>query len=392
MPVSSSSQNFTVPQFNVALEGPPGPEGPPGQPGAQGPQGSIGPPGPQGPEGDPSTVPGPPGATGDTGPPGPQGIPGPTGPTGPVPEAPINGTAYARKDAGWVPEVAGGSTAGSITFTPAGNISAINVQAAIVELDNEKVAKTGDTMTGDLFINKALPTLALQKPSGSSSQIAGVRTGGGGGYRWIMHLGDDVAESGGDAGSNFRLAAYGDANTFSFDVINVNRATGLAVIKGNPTAALGIATKQYVDTADTAINTAKADKTYVDTQDALKVAKAGDTMSGVLVLGVASGYVEAALTYAATVAWNVLTAPVATLVLTANATMGAPTNVVAGRVYTIRVIANAAYSLAWHANYKWAGGSASVPVLSTNNTPDRFTFIGLAGNVLEEIGRAQGIA
>ena len=40
--------------------------------------------------------------------------------------------------------------ASAITNTPAGNIVATDVQAAINELDTEKVAKAGDTMTGPL--------------------------------------------------------------------------------------------------------------------------------------------------------------------------------------------------------------------------------------------------
>jgi hypothetical protein len=44
----------------------------------------------------------------------------------------------------------GGGTAASVTFAPTGNVAANNVQAAIAELDTEKVAKAGDTMTGAL--------------------------------------------------------------------------------------------------------------------------------------------------------------------------------------------------------------------------------------------------
>jgi hypothetical protein len=43
--------------------------------------------------------------------------------------------------------------ASNVGFTPTGNIASTNVQAAIVEVDNEKVAKAGDTMTGDLLLN-----------------------------------------------------------------------------------------------------------------------------------------------------------------------------------------------------------------------------------------------
>lgn len=87
--------------------------------------------------------------------------------------------------------------------------------------------------------------------------------------------------------------------------------TGLLVLSGNPSAALGAATKQYVDAADATLTTSvnaklplaggtltgaltlsgapssslhATTKTYVDTADALKVSKAGDTMTGALVL------------------------------------------------------------------------------------------------------------
>jgi|GEM_PF-4613436 len=57
--------------------------------------------------------------------------------------------------------------AAQIANTPSGNISATDVQAAINELDSEKVAKAGDTMTGNLIINKASPVIGL-KPTDSS--------------------------------------------------------------------------------------------------------------------------------------------------------------------------------------------------------------------------------
>lgn len=48
----------------------------------------------------------------------------------------------------------------NIANTPAGNIAATNVQAAINELDTEKLAKAGDTITGDLvFSGTAQPQL-----------------------------------------------------------------------------------------------------------------------------------------------------------------------------------------------------------------------------------------
>ena len=72
--------------------------------------------------------------------------------------------------------------------------------------------------------------------------------------------------------------------------------------------------------------------------------------------------------------------------------MGAPTNVLAGRVYTIRIQQNANSTVAWTAaNFKFVGGI--VPVMTTGaGAVDRLTFVGRPSNVLEEIGRAQGIA
>lgn len=55
---------------------------------------------------------------------------------------------------------------------------------------------------------------------------------------------------------------------------NGDTMTGLLVLSGDPSAALGATTKQYVDGADSALNTAISGK----------VAKAGDTMTGHLVL------------------------------------------------------------------------------------------------------------
>jgi len=50
----------------------------------------------------------------------------------------------------WVMAGSTGTPASAITFTPTGNIAANNTQAAIAEVDSEKVAKAGDVMTGAL--------------------------------------------------------------------------------------------------------------------------------------------------------------------------------------------------------------------------------------------------
>jgi hypothetical protein len=60
-----------------------------------------------------------------------------------------NGTAWEEID---VSGTVAAQIASNITFTPAGNISAVEVQAAIEELDTEKLALAGGTVTGQLLI------------------------------------------------------------------------------------------------------------------------------------------------------------------------------------------------------------------------------------------------
>ena len=63
-----------------------------------------------------------------------------------------NGTAWEEID---VSGTVAAQVASNITFTPTGAISATNVQTALVELDNEKLALAGGTVTGELLIGAA---------------------------------------------------------------------------------------------------------------------------------------------------------------------------------------------------------------------------------------------
>jgi hypothetical protein len=125
------------------------------------------------------------------------------------------------------------------------------VQAALQELDTEKVAKAGDTMTGNLFVNKANPSLVLQKlAAGQANQLAGYNAAN---ARWSLALGDSSAESGGNAGSNFALYRYSDAGALLDTPLTINRVdggvtlTGALLLAADPAVALSAATKQYVD-------------------------------------------------------------------------------------------------------------------------------------------------
>ena len=104
---------------------------------------------------------------------------------------------------------------------------------------------SGGTLTGNVTIDKATPSLGLNKSgSGQSSRIEGQSASV---RRWSLVLGETDAEAGSDTGSSFYLYAWDDAGTTPTLVLSASRADGLLVTHGDPTAALGIATKQYVD-------------------------------------------------------------------------------------------------------------------------------------------------
>ena len=110
--------------------------------------------------------------------------------------------------------------------------------------DGRYVNVTGDTMSGDLVIAKSAPLIDLRQVAGSGVNIVG-RVGTL--ARWVAVLGDGVAETGDNAGANFTLQSYNDAGVFLANVLAFVRSTSLGTVVGDPTAPLGIATKQYVD-------------------------------------------------------------------------------------------------------------------------------------------------
>ncbi len=115
-----------------------------------------------------------------------------------------------------------------------------------------KLSKTGDTLTGDLTIKKDGPQLILDDTDASMMAIRGQRNEK---DRWVMRLGNGEAETGANAGSNFDLIRYDDAGGVLGVPLVINRASGLGSVAADPTAALGIATKGYVDTTEAALQT-----------------------------------------------------------------------------------------------------------------------------------------
>jgi hypothetical protein len=86
----------------------------------------------------------------------------------------------------------------------------------------------GDTMTGDLTINKAWPALVLNKPaSGTGSVIHGQTNGL---PRWVMFLGTSATEGGGNSGSDFSIDRFDDAGVNAGSALSISRASGIVTL------------------------------------------------------------------------------------------------------------------------------------------------------------------
>lgn len=125
---------------------------------------------------------------------------------------------------------------------------------------------SGGTLTGDLTVQKSSPLITLNRTDTGPAPIVGQMNGV---NRWRMDMGGG-ADAGSNAGSNFVLYRYADAGGNLGAALTINRVDGLGTVTADPTAALGIATKQYTDAVNTNANT--------------RVLRAGDTMSGALTI------------------------------------------------------------------------------------------------------------
>jgi hypothetical protein len=163
-------------------------------------------------------------------------------------DAPSDGNTYGRRDGVWIVTAAAGggpiANAVDISLTPTGAIAATNVQAGMAELDTEKLAKAGGTMTGVL-------TLIAGTPAGANDATN------------KTYVDTKVAKAG-------------------------DTMTGHLALPTGPAAANAVR-KDYVDTA---LGT-KADTSYVNSQDALKLNLTGGTMTGALTI---TGNVGAVIT------------------------------------------------------------------------------------------------
>lgn len=190
-----------------------GPAGPTGSKGDKGDPGTIGPAGGQGSQG-PQGIPGVKGDTGTQGPSGATGPQGPVGPQGPQGEQGPQGPAGSGGGGG-------SGDAISTAFTPTGGVQASNVQAAIAEVDSEKVPKTVSIATtlpltggGDLSSNRtiginaftATSAGAVPNPAGATGRfLMDNGTWGTGGLTGVT-----VKDDGSGLGSGFTSLNFGN--------------------------------------------------------------------------------------------------------------------------------------------------------------------------------------
>jgi hypothetical protein len=86
------------------------------------------------------------------------------------------------------------------------------------------VNKGGDTMTGDLGINKATPRIILTKASsGQEIYIDGATAGA---NRWRIDLATVTAETGGNVGSDFAIQNFNDGGNYMSNALLLERSTG----------------------------------------------------------------------------------------------------------------------------------------------------------------------
>jgi hypothetical protein len=110
---------------------------------------------------------------------------------------------------------------------------------ALAEDINAKVAKAGDTMTGNLTINLASPVIYLNKVASGGSNVVQGQTNSK--QRWNLQLGNLNSETGSNAGSDFQIDRCNDAGAVIDSPIVIYRNDGKIVLNGVAVSGGGLA-------------------------------------------------------------------------------------------------------------------------------------------------------
>jgi hypothetical protein len=288
-----------------------------------------------------------------------------------------NGTNYIKLD---VSDTITAVTATNVGFTPYGNIAATNVQAALQELDDEKLAKTGGVVTGALEIGTA-GSLVFE---GSTAD----------GFETTVVVVDPTADrtitlpnvtgtvvTTGDTGTVTSTMIL-DGTIVNADV-NASAAIAGTKIEAGTTSVRG--TVQLTDSVSSTSTTTAATPNAVKTANDLATAalpKSGGTMTGAITFNAGQtiagyGLLDGAqtwtqgqrgeittLTDGATITPDFANSNNFSVTLGGNRTLANPTNLVAGQSGCIWITQDGTGSrtLAYGSQWDFAGGTA--PTLS----------------------------
>lgn len=92
-------------------------------------------------------------------------------------------------------------------------------------------------LTGDVTLSKASPSILLNRPNASS--IAALFGRVNNTDRWRVDLGNSVAETGSNAGSDFVITRFNDAGVSISAPLSISRATGASTFNGAITSSAG---------------------------------------------------------------------------------------------------------------------------------------------------------
>jgi hypothetical protein len=303
-----------------------------------------------------------------------------------------------------------GQTATNISVTPYGNIAATNVQTAIQELDDEKIAKTGGVVTGELLIGTAgtfgfegstanayETYLSVVDPTADRTIVFPDQSGNVivSGNASIVNA--DINASAGIVDTKLAtIATAGKVSNSATTAVSTNTASAIvsrdssgnfsagtitAALTGTASSATALATARTIQgvsfdgsaniTVATAGSGISVTGTAIANTGVLSVNGNAGTISNVAVTNAVQSFTVAqrgtitALTDGATITPDFAAANNFSVTLGGSRTLANPTNLTAGQSGTIVITQDGTGSrtLAYGSYFKFAGGTA--PTLTT---------------------------
>jgi len=288
-----------------------------------------------------------------------------------------NGSAWTEID---VSQTITAQVASNVSVTPVGDISATNVQAALQEVDAEKLPKAGGTMTGELLIgatgslkfegatDNAFETeIAVTDPTADRTITLPDRsgtvitTGDTGTVTSTMIADGTIVDGDINASAAISGSKIVAATTSVVGVVQLTDSTGST---STTTAATPNAVKSAYDLANAALPKSGGTMTGAITF------AAGQTISGYGPLDTASTWTKGqrgevtALTSASTVTIDMADSNNFSLTLGHNVTLANPSNLTAGQSGAVVITqgSGTAYTVSYGSNFKFSGGT---PTMST---------------------------